>query len=118
MSKSQQVQQPSLTTEETKVILTAVLEAFSNHANRSQMEEVRDAAGNDMMKMMQTVFPVATQIQQQVIQKYGFTADGEGAIKFTQEVRRFEHQDPEIASLAQRLKAIFLPPLPVNQPAS
>ncbi|XP_033109768.1 protein C10-like [Anneissia japonica] len=82
------------------------------------MEEVRDAAGNDMMKMMQKVFPVATQIQQQVIQNYGFTAYGKGTIKFTQEVRRFEHQDPDIASLAQRLKAIFLPPLLVNQPAS
>ena len=46
--------------------------------NKTRMDEVKDAAGNDMMKMMQIVFPVATQIQMEVIQKYGFSADGEG----------------------------------------
>lgn len=42
------------------------------------MEEASDSAGNDMLKMMQIVFPVATQIQMEVIQKYGFSGDGDG----------------------------------------
>lgn len=42
------------------------------------MEEARDNAGNDMLKMMQVVFPVATQIEMNVIQKYGFSGDGDG----------------------------------------
>ena len=57
-----------------------VLNAFEVAENKTRMEEVKDAAGNDMMKMMQIVFPVVTQIQQEVIAKYGFTTDGEGKV--------------------------------------
>lgn len=42
------------------------------------MKEAWEGAGNDMLKMMQVVFPLATQIQMTIIQKYGFPADGEG----------------------------------------
>ncbi|XP_071946766.1 protein C10-like [Antedon mediterranea] len=115
MSRSHQIQQPSLSNEEAKVILKAILDAFESRSNKSRMREVREAAGNDMMKMMQMVFPVATQIQQDVLQNYGFTGDGEGAIKFTHEVRRYEQEDPEIARLSQTLKEILLPALPVAQ---
>ena len=59
-------------------ILQEILDAFVTPENKTRMDEVKDAAGNDMMKMMQIVFPVATQIQMEVIQKYGFSADGEG----------------------------------------
>ena len=58
--------------------LKDVLDAFETPENKTRMDEVKDAAGNDMMKMMQIVFPVVTQIQQEVIAKYGFTTDGEG----------------------------------------
>ncbi|KAM5336621.1 protein C10 isoform 2-T2 [Glossophaga mutica] len=84
------------------------------------MDEARDNACNDMGKMLQFVLPVATQIQQEVIKAYGFSCDGEGVLKFARLVKSYEAQDPEIASLSSKLKALFLPPmtLPPHGPAS
>ena len=42
------------------------------------MRMARESAGNDMLKVMQTVFPITVQIQMDVIKNYGFTADGDG----------------------------------------
>lgn len=42
------------------------------------MQEARENTGNNMLKMMQFVFPLATQVQMNIITKYGFTADGPG----------------------------------------
>uniref|UniRef100_A0A8C7B694 Protein C10 n=2 Tax=Neovison vison TaxID=452646 RepID=A0A8C7B694_NEOVI len=80
----------------------------------------RDNACNDMGKMLQFVLPVATQIQQEVIKAYGFSCDGEGVLKFARLVKSYEAQDPEIASLYGKLKALSLPPmiLPPHGPAS
>ena len=58
--------------------LADILEAFKNADNSARMEEAKDNAGNDMLKAMQIVFPLATQIQLDVIEKYGFNPDGEG----------------------------------------
>jgi hypothetical protein len=35
-----------------------------------------------MLRMMQIVFPLATQIQMEVIGKYGFPGDGDGKMMF------------------------------------
>ncbi|XP_033643207.1 protein C10-like [Asterias rubens] len=108
--------QPTLSLDEVRKILQEILDAFVTPENKTRMDEVKDAAGNDMMKMMQIVFPVATQIQMEVIQKYGFSVDGEGAIKFAQLVRHYETMDSTVAELASQLKSIFLPPLPLPAP--
>ena len=55
-----------------------ILDAFEQTENAAKIKEARDNAGNDMLKMMQIVFPVTTQIQMEVIKKYGFSGDGEG----------------------------------------
>ena len=60
------------------VALQDILAAFRSPDNHVRLEEARDNAGNDMLKMMQVVFPVATQIQMDTIQKYGFSGDGDG----------------------------------------
>ena len=44
------------------------------------MKVAQDNAGNDLLMMMQLVFPVAVQIQTEVIPKYGFTEDGNGKV--------------------------------------
>ncbi|XP_035684505.1 protein C10-like [Branchiostoma floridae] len=98
-----------LTLEKAREALKDVINAFTIPENMARMEEARDQAGNDMMKMMQIVFPVATQIQQEVIQKYGFSADGDGAVKFANAIRQYEMEDQEIASLSSNLKSMFLP---------
>jgi len=46
------------------------------------MRMARENAGNDMLKVMQTVFPITVQIQMDVIKNYGFTADGDGMLCF------------------------------------
>ncbi len=60
------------------VALVDILDAFDLTENAKKIEEARDSAGNDMLKMMQIVFPITTQIQMDVIGKYGFPPDGDG----------------------------------------
>ena len=60
------------------VALADILDAFDLPENERKIEEARDSAGNDMLKMMQIVFPITTQIQMSVIGKYGFPEDGDG----------------------------------------
>ena len=58
--------------------LTDILEAFKLPENASKMQEAKESAGSSMLKMMQFVFPLATQIQMNIIPKYGFSGDGPG----------------------------------------
>ncbi|KAB0348392.1 protein C10 [Muntiacus reevesi] len=117
---SSSAQSAALSAEQAKVVLAEVIQAFSAPENAVRMDEARDNACNDMGKMLQFVLPVATQIQQEVIKAYGFSCDGEGVLKFARLVKSYEAQDPEIASLSGKLKALFLPPmtLPPHGPAS
>ncbi|XP_043354552.1 protein C10-like [Dermochelys coriacea] len=96
--------------EQVKVVLAEVIKAFSSPENAQCMEEAPDNACNDMGKMLQFLLPVATQIQQDVIKAYGFSNDGEGVLKFARLIQSYEFQDPEIANMSGKLKAIFLPP--------
>ena len=58
--------------------LTEVLESFKIPENEARIESARESAGNDMLKTMQIVFPLLTQLQMTVIERYGFTPDGDG----------------------------------------
>ncbi|XP_013414113.1 protein C10 [Lingula anatina] len=98
-------------TEDAKVVLRDILETFTIPENQVRMEEARDNAGNDMMKVMQMVFPVATQIQMDVIQRYGFPGDGDGIIRFAQTIKVLEKQDATVAELNSKLKSIVMPPM-------
>ncbi|NWJ00461.1 C10 protein, partial [Crypturellus undulatus] len=93
------------------VVLAEVIKAFGAPENAQRMDEARDNACNDMGKMLQFLLPVATQIQQDVIKAYGFSNDGEGVLKFARLIKSYESQDPEIASMSGKLKAMFLPPM-------
>lgn len=44
------------------------------------LNEAKKNAGNDMLMHMQLVFPLTTQIQQEIIKNYGFPADREGEL--------------------------------------
>uniref|UniRef100_A0A8C8RSQ1 Protein C10 n=1 Tax=Pelusios castaneus TaxID=367368 RepID=A0A8C8RSQ1_9SAUR len=101
----------SLNAEQAKVVLAEVIKAFGAPENAQRMEEARDNACNDMGKMLQFLLPVATQIQQDVIKAYGFSNDGEGVLKFARLIKSYESQDPEIANMSGKLKAMFLPPM-------
>ncbi|XP_067998160.1 protein C10 isoform X1 [Melanerpes formicivorus] len=101
----------ALSTEQAKAVLAEVIKAFGSPENAQRMDEARDNACNDMGKMLQFLLPVATQIQQDVIKAYGFSNDGEGVLKFARLIKSYESQDPEIASMSGKLKALFLPPM-------
>ncbi|XP_075020745.1 protein C10 isoform X1 [Calonectris borealis] len=104
-------QAAALSAEQAKAVLAEVIKAFGAPENAQRMEEARDNACNDMGKMLQFLLPVATQIQQDVIKAYGFSNDGEGVLKFARLIKSYESQDPEIASMSGKLKAMFLPPM-------
>ncbi|XP_061189244.1 protein C10-like [Saccostrea echinata] len=93
--------------------LNDILDAFKEGDNFQRLEEAKVAAGNDMLRCMQIVFPVATNIQMDVIERYGFPADGEGIIRFTQAVKMYEKQDEEIQQLNHTLKTILIPTVTV-----
>ncbi|OWF42665.1 protein C10-like [Mizuhopecten yessoensis] len=97
-----------------KVALQDVLEALLLPENASKIKEAKDSAGNDMLRAMQIVFPAVTQIQMEVIERYGFTPDGDGVIRFTQTVKVYEKQDKEVAQLNQELKAWLIPPVSLS----
>ncbi|KFW61576.1 Protein C10, partial [Pygoscelis adeliae] len=87
------------------------IKAFGAPENAQRMEEARDNACNDMGKMLQFLLPVATQIQQDVIKAYAPTARVGWVLKFARLIKSYESQDPEIASMSGKLKAMFLPPM-------
>ncbi|XP_064011926.1 protein C10 [Pogoniulus pusillus] len=111
MAACAQAATAALSTEQAKAVLAEVIKAFGSPENAQRMDEARDNACNDMGKMLQFLLPVATQIQQDVIKAYGFSNDGEGVLKFARLIKSYESQDPEIASMSGKLKALFLPPM-------
>ncbi|XP_062474023.1 protein C10 [Pezoporus occidentalis] len=111
MAASAPVPAAPLSAEQAKAVLAEVIKAFGAPENAQRMEEARDNACNDMGKMLQFLLPVATQIQQDVIKAYGFSSDGEGVLKFARLIKSYESQDPEIAGMSGKLKAMCLPPM-------
>lgn len=102
--------------EDAKVALKDILDAFKEPNNMDTMKEAWEGAGNDMLKMMQVVFPLATQIQMTIIQKYGFPADGEGIIRFVQTIKHYERQDPEVAQLNSQVRNLVMPHMAAPPP--
>lgn len=101
-----------------KAALREILDTFNLPDNAAKLEEARLAAGNDMLKSMQNVFPTATQMQMQVIQRFGFLPDGEGLVQFTKAVRVYEEQDQDVRQLNSQLRHFLLPPVNVPHPVA
>lgn len=74
--------------------LTDILDAFVISENAAKMRMARETAGNDMLKVMQTVFPITVQIQMDVIKNYGFTADGDGVYTFVANFAEMHYLQP------------------------
>ena len=55
-----------------------ILAALKETENAEKLKIAQEAAGTDMVKVMREVFPLVTQIQLEVIPKYGFTGDADG----------------------------------------
>jgi len=82
------------------------------NGHSAKLADALTAAGNDMLKRMQLVYPILTKIQMDVVRAHGFTGDVEGLIKFSQEIAQLERDDDEIKKLNDDLREIFLPKIP------
>ncbi|KAL2733681.1 protein C10-like [Vespula squamosa] len=97
------------TAETAKAALTDILTALNTPQNIQKLAEVKENSGNEMLKMMQFVFPIVTQIQMDVIKNYGFLEGREGTVQFAQLIRTLEREDPEVAQLHSQVRSYFLP---------
>lgn len=105
---------PVLTSELAVEILNKTIEELQMPQNVKKLEDAKDNVGNEMLKMMQFLFPIVMQVQMDVIKEFGFPNGREGIIKFTQMLRSLEREDSEIARLNGLIKAYYLPPVSVN----
>lgn len=108
------VEVEEFTAEKARAALTVILEAIELPENSVKLGEAKDTAGNDMVKMMQYVFPIVMQIQMDVIKKFGFSEGHEGIVNFSQQIRQLEREDTEVAHLHAQVRAHFLPPVSIN----
>lgn len=105
---------PGFTLETAKAILTDILTALNTPENLQKITEAKENSGNEMLKMMQFVFPLITQIQMDVIKNYGFSEGREGTVQFAQLIRALEREDAEVAQLHSQIRSYFLPPVTIN----
>lgn len=63
------------------VILAEVLESLTTCENSLNLEDAKSKAGNDMLKVMQYVYPIVVSTQMDVIKKYGLPEGREGKNK-------------------------------------
>lgn len=105
---------PSLSNETAILILNKTLEELQSADNTHKLEEARNNVGNEMLKMMQFLFPIVMQIQIDVIKEFGFPDGREGIINFARLLRMLEREDPEVARLHSLIRAYYLPPVSVN----
>lgn len=96
-------------------VLEDIINAVNSSENLSKISSAKENAGNEMLKMMQLIFPLIVQIQMEVLKDYGFPEGREGIVQFAQMLQKFEQQDSEIARLHQQIKAHYMPTIPINE---
>ncbi|KAG6799637.1 protein C10 [Apis laboriosa] len=102
---------PIFTPEIAKAVLTDILTALNTPENTQKLTEAKENSGNEMLKMMQFVFPIVVQIEMDVIKNYGFSESREGTVQFVKLLRTLEREDPEVAQLHSQVRSYFLPPV-------
>ncbi|XP_015186216.1 PREDICTED: protein C10 [Polistes dominula] len=102
---------PDFTAETAKAALTDILKALDAPENSQKIAEIKENTGDNMLNMMQFVFPIVVQIQMDVIKNYGFSEGREGTVQFAQLIRKLEREDLEVARLHSQVKAFFIPPI-------
>lgn len=101
----------TFTAETARAALEAILSALESEESSQKINEAKANASNDMLKVMQYVFPLVVQVEMDVIKKFGFTDNREGIIQFTQMIVALEKEDDVIADLHTQIRAHYLPPV-------
>lgn len=60
------------------VILAEILETLTTCENALNLEDAKSKAGNDMLKVMQYVYPIVVSTQMDIIKRYGLPEGREG----------------------------------------
>lgn len=102
---------PTLTVGTAIKILKKTLEELESPENVRKREEARNAIGNEMLKMMQYMFPMVMKIQMDVLQESGYPDGRDGPIKFAQVLRSLAKENGEISMLHSKIKAYYLQPV-------
>ncbi|GIZ00885.1 protein C10 [Caerostris extrusa] len=105
-----------LSIEKAKASLKDIISALSLPDHATKLNEAKNNAGNDMMMYMQLVFPLTTQIQQDVVQNYGFSADREGLLEFTRIIKMLAKENEEIAQMNEDLRSLLIPSMILPYP--
>ncbi|KAJ8964184.1 hypothetical protein NQ317_013598 [Molorchus minor] len=104
----------SLSSELAMDILKKTLEELKTPEIIKKLEEVKNNVGNEMLKMMQYVFPIVMQVEMDVIKHFGYPEGKDGMIKFSQSLRNLEREDTEICRLHSLIKAYYWSPVSVH----
>ncbi|XP_046959725.1 protein C10 [Vanessa cardui] len=105
---------PNVTIQTVRTILSEVIDSLESPDYASKLDEAKEAAGNEMLKMMQLVFPMVVQIEMETIKRHGFAGSREGIVQFTQLVREMESMDNEVARLHSQIRSHYLPPVSIS----
>lgn len=68
----------NVSVDQVRTILNEVLDSLESPDYASKLDEAKEAAGNEMLKMMQLVFPMVVQIEMETIKRHGFNSSREG----------------------------------------
>ncbi|VVC90438.1 protein C10-like isoform X2 [Leptidea sinapis] len=104
----------NLSVDQVRTILCEVINTLESPDYASKLDEAKEAAGNEMLKMMQLVFPMVVQIEMETIKRHGFVGSREGIVQFTQLVREMESVDSEVARLHSLIRNHYLPPVSIS----
>lgn len=104
----------NISVDQLRMILSEIIETLDSPSYSLKLNEAKEAAGNEMLKMMQIVFPMVVQIQMETIKRHGFGNSREGIVQFTQLVLEMENLDPEIARLHNQIRCHYLPPVSIS----
>lgn len=69
---------PNVSVQTVRTILSEVIDSLESPDYASKLDEAKEAAGNEMLKMMQLVFPMVVQIEMETIKRHGFSSSREG----------------------------------------
>jgi len=97
-----------LSLEQARAAIKDAVEAFDKPENLAKMLQAKEQAGEDPMKLMLIVLPVAMLIQQSVIEKYGYASNQQGILEFSQAIGAHQ-EDSEVGSYTQQLRDKFMP---------
>mmetsp|Transcript_15596 Transcript_15596/g.42516 ORF Transcript_15596/g.42516 Transcript_15596/m.42516 type:complete len:141 (-) Transcript_15596:66-488(-) len=103
--------QPELTKEQAKDALQQTIELMKQPDNMAKMEAAKAAMAtqpDNIMMLMMMVMPVATQVCQPVLQKFGFSADQGGLMAYVAATMKHK-EDAEIAALGKEMRGTFVP---------